>query len=92
MMSMNDDITKSREQIVSGVAHALASLYFAEVVEPSDQSAEALLQTQARMKALHEAILTARDLLSIIDKAAELAPEHDESGVVVLPDVLPDVN
>lgn len=87
-----EEVAKSREEIVRGVAHALAALYFAEVVEPSDQSAEALLQTQARMKALHEAILTARDLLSIIDKAAEMAPEKDSGGVVLLPTVLPDVN
>lgn len=87
-----DDVKRSREEIVSGIAHALAALYFAEVVEPKEQTAEALLQTQARMKALHEAINTARDLLGIIDKAAAIGHTDDgrETGVVILSEVLSD--
>lgn len=87
-----DDVKRSREEIVSGISHALAALYFAEVVEPKEQTAEALLQTQARMKALHEAIVTARDLLGIIDKAADMGSMDDgcETGVIILPEVLSD--
>lgn len=85
---MHEEIERSRAEIVSGIAHALAVLYFAEVVENEDTTTEALLQTQARMKALHEAILTARDLLGIIDKAAAIGSESSEdTGVVVLPEV-----
>lgn len=85
---MNDEVQRSRAEIVSGIAHALAAIYFAEVVENVDTNAEALLQTAARMKALHEAILTARDLLGIIDKAAAIGSESpEETGVVVLPEV-----
>lgn len=89
---MNEEVKRSRAEIVSGIAHALAAIYFTEVVEPKEQTAEELLKTQARMKALHEAILTARDLLGIIDKATEIGSMDDgrETGVVILPEVSSD--
>lgn len=88
-----DEVKRSRDEIVSGISHSLAALYFAEVVEPKEQTAESLLQTQGRMKALHEAIITARDLLGIIDKAADMGGETPAgTGVVVLPLVIPDAS
>lgn len=85
---MTEGVKRTRAAIVSAIAQALAEIYFDEVCEPQ-QTSEQLLNTAARMKAIHEAIVTARDLLAIIDKAAEIgAPEEDgETGVVILPEV-----
>lgn len=81
---------ETRSEIVRGIAQALAEIYFAEVVEPKPTS-EDLLNTAARMRAIHEAVNTARDLLGILDKAAGLgAAEDGETGVIVLPEVLHD--
>lgn len=86
---MNDSAQTPRDAIVAAVAQALADIYFTEVCEEK-RTAEQLLETAQRMKAIHEAILTARDLLGILDKAAEAGRSTNaaEGGVVVLPEVL----
>lgn len=78
----------NREAIVQAVSRALAEIYFSEVCR-DNQTAEDLLNTAQRMKALHEAILTARDLLGIMDKAVQIGYETppDQTGVIVLPDI-----
>lgn len=81
---------KTREDIIRGIAQALAEIYFAEVVEPKPTS-EDLLNSAARMRAIHEAVNTAKDLLGILDKASGIGSEQDEcTGVIILPAVAPD--
>lgn len=86
---MSESAPQPRDAIVAAVAQALADIYFREVCEEK-QTAEQLLQTAQRMRALHEAILTARDLLGILDKAAEAGrtTAAAEAGVVVLPEII----
>lgn len=82
------DYRRSREELVNAVARSLAEIYFEDVCKES-KTAQDLLDTAARMKAIHEAILTARDLFGIMDKAADVGSEPAvETGVVVLPEVL----
>lgn len=85
---MSEGTERTRAAIVAAVAQALAEIYFAEVCSDPQPSADDLLQTAARMRALHEAIQTARDLLGILDKAAALGAADDApgTGVVVLPE------
>lgn len=81
---------ETRREIVHGIAQALAEIYFSEVVEPKPTS-EDLLNTAARMRAIHEAVNTAGALLGILDKAADFgAAEDGETGVIVLPEVMHD--
>ena len=82
------DYRKSREDIVAAVARTLAEIYFDDVCK-EPRTAQDLLETAQRMKAIREAILTARDLFGIMDAAAEIGAEPtEETGVVVLPEVL----
>lgn len=82
------DYRKSREDIVAAVARSLAEIYFDDVCK-EPRTAQDLLETAQRMKAIREAILTARDLFGIMDAAAEIGAEPtEETGVIVLPEVL----
>ena len=81
------DYRQSREALVSAVARSLAEIYFDDVCK-EPRTAQDLLDTAQRMKAIHEAILTARDLFGIMDKAADVGSDPAaETGVVVLPEV-----
>lgn len=84
----SSEYRERREEIVAAVARTLAEIYFDDVCK-EPRTAQDLLETAQRMKAIREAILTARDLFGIMDAAAEIGAEPDaESGVIVLPEVI----